>query len=166
MAVRAYRTITADGGGDYVIQYTFECGQFDLMQENDPGIWTEIWRDCDLGTKSRRTLVPFASGIKGIADVEVNLADSRQKHRKYFQASDDSFTTDLDLSDVNGGILPAIPCAWMEVYQNGKKLPCEGYTVDYTTPKVVINSEWTVPGASYEIIFWATPYGGVSTPGT
>ena len=165
MAVRASRSIT-EGSDTFTIYHTFECGAFDLIAENNPGIWTEIWRDCDLGTKNRRTLWPFASGLKGVADVEVNLADTRQKHRKYFPASDDSFTTDLDLSDVNNGILPANPCAWMEVYQNGKKLPCEAYTLNYATPKVVIGGEWAVPGAAYEVIFWASPYGGSSTPGT
>lgn len=164
MAVRAYRTIT-DGPNTYQIEHTFECGQFDLIQESNPGIWTEIWRDCDLGTKTRRTLWPYASGLKGVVDVDVTLS-SRARHWKYFQGTNDDFTANLDLSDINDGVLPSGFCTWMEVYQNGKKLPCRAYSVNFATATVTIDGEWRVPGASYEVIFWAAPSGGAGSPGT
>lgn len=167
MAVRAYRKITPESGPpDVTIYRTFDCGQFDSMIANGNTDWTEVWRDCDLATKQWRPLWPYASGFKGVADVEINLADSRQKHRKYVQASDDTFTSEIDLSDINAGILPINRCTWMDVFQNGKKLPCEAYEVDYTLAKITIETEWRAPGASYEVLFWAAPSGGNSSPGT
>lgn len=165
MAVRAYRELT-DGPVTATIEHTFECSTFDLITENEPGIWTEIWRDCDMGTRSRRRLWPYASGLKGTADVDITIP-ARQRHWKYFQGTNDDFVTDLDMSDINGGVLPGDFCRWMEVYQNGKKLPCRAYTIQHTPPAtVLIDGEWTVPGASYEVIFWAAPYGGANSPGT
>lgn len=165
MAVRASRTVTVSSV-DYTVYYTFECGQFDLIEENTPGVWTEIWRDCDLGTKTRRTLYPMASGLKGVVDVDFTLPD-RLRHRKYIQGTDDSFTSTLDLSDINDGVLPSDFCRWLEIYQNGKKLPCEAIEeIDFSTAVITIDSAWRIPGASYEVIFWAAPSGGVSSPGT
>lgn len=158
MAVRAYKIVSG-----YRLEYTFECGQFDLANENGAG-WTEIWRDCDLGARARRTLYPYASGLKGVADIDVNIAGSRLRHRKYFPSSDDSFTDTLDLSDTNSGQLPLDYCTWFEMYQNGKKIPCEAFTVNFGTAVVTINEAWRVPGAAYEILFWAAPVGG-SNPG-
>ncbi len=165
MAVRASRSIT-EGSDTFTIYHTFECGAFDLIAENNPGIWTEIWRDCDLGTKNWRKLWPYASGKKGVVDVEVNISGTRQRHRAYTQPGDDSFVSTLDLSGVNGGVLPPNPCVWMDLYQNGKKLPCEAFTLNYSTAIITILEEWRVPGAAYEVLFWATPSGGSSTPGT
>lgn len=166
MAVRAYRTILQDGGPDsFTVEHTFECGQYDSMIANGNADWQEIWRDCDMGTKNRRTLWPYASGLKGVADVDI-VIPGRQRHRKYFPASDDSFASELDMSDINGGFLPLNYCTYMDLLQNGKKLPCEGFGINYTLSKIVIEGEWTVPGASYEVIFWAAPYGGSSSPGT
>lgn len=164
MAVRASRSIT-EGADTFQIEHTFECGQFDLIEENNPGVWTEIWRDCDMSTKNRRRLTPYASGLKGVADIEITIP-SRARHWKYFQASGDDFTDELDLSDVNDGVLPTDFCRWMEIYQNGKKLPCHAYEINHTTSTVTITAEWTVPGAAYEVVFWASPSGGSSTPGT
>lgn len=159
MAVRAYATISG-----YTIEKTFECGQFDLMVDSgNPDGWTEIWRDCDLGTKDRRRLWPYASGLKGTVDLDITLPE-RARARKYFQASDDTFTDDLDMS-TDFDTLPTDPCVWIEVWQNGKKIPCEGFTVDYGTLIITINSEWRVPGASYEVFVWAAASGsgGVAT---
>lgn len=136
----------------------FECGQFDILQESGGG-WTELWRDCDIWTSARRTLWPFASGPKGSASaVVVSIADTRTRFRKYFPATaDEEFMSVLDLSDVNSGLLPVDYCVWMEVLQNGKKLPCEAFSVNFALSRVEIESEWTVPGASYEVIFFANP---------
>lgn len=151
MAVRAYKIVSG-----YPIEYTFECGQFDAMQANGAG-WTEIWRDCSIGGRLRRTLYPYASGLLGYADLNVNISNSRQRHQKYFQETGDAWASSLDLSDVNGGFLPLDPCSYIEVYQNGKKLPCSAITVNYSTSTITIASEWLVPGASYEVLFWASP---------
>lgn len=143
-------------GTPYKIEYTFECGQFDLMQENGAA-WTEIWRDCDIAGKLRRSLYPYASGLLSYADIKVDVSGQRLRHRKYFQTTDDTWRTTFDLSDVNGGVLPLDVCTYMEVYQNGKKIPCEAYTVNYSTAIVTLSTNWAVPGASYEVLFWASP---------
>ena len=167
MAVRAYRTITPESGPpDVTIYHTFDCGPFDSMVANGITAWTEVWRDCDMATKAWRPLWPYASGFKGIADVDINMADSRQRHRYYNHETTDDFVSELDLSTINDGFLPVNHCTWLEIYQNGKKLPCESYTIDYTLSKLTINTDWLVPGASYEVLFWAPPSGGNSTPGT
>lgn len=167
MAVRAFRTITPESGPpDVVVYHTFDCGQYDSMKANGDTDWTEVWRDCDLATKQWRPLWPYASGFKGIADVEVNIADSRQRHRKYTRPLNDTFPSEIDLSDINDGFLPANHCVYLEVYQNGKKLPCEAYTVNYSLAKIEIETEWQVPGAAYEVLFWAPPSGGTASPGT
>jgi len=154
-----------DGADTYRIEHTFECGQFDVIQANNPGVWTEIWRDCDLGTKNRRTLWPYASGIKGVVDANANM-QLRGRHWKYFPSSNDDFTATLDMSDVNCGQLPTDPCAWVEILQNGKKLPCSAFTINFVTSIITILAEWRVPGAAYEVLFWAAPCGGVASPGT
>ena len=164
MAVRAYRTIS-DGSDDYVIEHTFECGQFYALDESTPGVWTVLWEDCDLGTGRRRTLYPFASGLKGVVDVNVSTP-SRTKHWKYFPASNDDFTATLSMADINCGKLPSDPCGWLAIYQNGKKLPCSAYSINFVTAVITILEEWRVPGAGYEVIFEASPCGGVSSPGT
>ena len=156
MAVKAYKVISGKK-----VEALFECAYFDSMQLGGGG-WTEIWRDCDQYTQKRRTLWPFASGPKSYLDLEVAVADTRLKHRKYFPSDDDNWTSELDLSDVNSGVLPSDGCIWMEVWQNGKKLPCEAYTVDFGTAIVTINEAWRVPGAAYEVLFWASPVGGVT----
>lgn len=159
MAVRAYATISG-----FTIEHTFECGQFDLMLENGNAEgWVEIWRDCDLATNQRRRLWPYASGLKGTADIDITLPD-RARARKYFQAVDDTFTDVLDMS-TDFDTLPSDPCVWIEIYQNGKRLPCESYTVDYDTLEITINTEWRVPGASYEVFVW-TAASGSNNPGT
>jgi hypothetical protein len=142
----------------FPVQRYFECGQFDLLQENGGG-WTELWRDCDVWTAQRRTLWPFASGPKGTANaVVVSIADTRTRFRKYFPAlADEEYKSALDLSDVNSGLLPIDYCVWMEVQQNGKCLPCEAFSVNFALATVNIEAEWQVPGASYEVKFFATP---------
>lgn len=88
----------------------------------------------------------------------VSIADTRTRFRKYFPGQfDEDFVSLLDLSDVNSGLLPVDYCVWMEVIQNGKKLPCEAFSVNFALSSVEIESEWTVPGASYEVIFFAYP---------
>jgi hypothetical protein len=161
MAVRAYKIVSG-----VRVERWFECGLFDLIQETDSS-WNEIWRDCDMLTQRTRVLVPFASGPKGFVDMEVSVADTRLRHRKYFPAPEDFEEVPylLDCSDVNNGGLPNDACAWSEVYQNGKKLPCEGYYINYTTATFVIEEVWRVMGAAYEVIFWANPFGGM-TPQT
>ena len=164
MAVRASRTIS-DGVDTFSIEHTFECGTFDLITENNPGDRTEIWRDCDLGTKNRRTLWPYSSGLKGVVDLDFTMP-SRARHWKYFQATNDDFTATLSMTDINCGVLPPDFCTWLELYQNGKKLPCRAFTINFLTSIITILEEWRVPGASYEVVFWANPCGGSSTPGT
>lgn len=162
MAVRAYKIVEISGT-DYRIEHSFNCGVFDLMTEGGTNEWTEIWRDCDIWV-NRQTEYPYASGPRAHWHVE-NTITEESRHRAYFLASDDTFTSTLDLSDTNDGVLPSDVCRWMEIYQNGKKLPCEGYSVDPDTSVVTISSDWRVPGASYEVIFWAAPVGG-SNPGS
>lgn len=136
-------------------RYEFECGTFDLASDSG-GLdgWTEIARDCDHWPSTRRTLTPYASGNKGASDIVIDF-NERIGHHKYIETTDDTMRDVLDLSDINGGQLPTTPCAWMQVIQNGKKLPCSAYTVDYTTAEITIVEAWRVPGASYEVIFYA-----------
>lgn len=155
MAVRAYKIISASGT-PYRIEYTFECGQFDLMQANGAA-WTEIWRDCDIAGKLRRSLYPFAAGLLSAADVKVDISGQKLRHRKYFATTDDTVRTALSLSDVNGGVLPLDICTYIDVYQNGKKIPCEGFSINHSTSTITIAAAWAVPGASYEVLFWASP---------
>lgn len=155
MAVSAYKIVTG-----VRIERLFECGQFDLLQENGGG-WTEIWRDCDYLLRTSRTQWPFASGQKGAVEANIAVSDTRLRHRKYFPSDEDNFTSTLDLSDVNNGVLPSDVCAWMEVWQNGKKLPCEAFEVNFTTAIVTLFEGWLVPGAAYEVLFWASPSGGI-----
>ncbi len=59
--VLAYKIISG-----YTIQKQFECGQFDILQESDPGNgWVEISRDCDAWLPARWSLYPYASGNNG-----------------------------------------------------------------------------------------------------
>jgi hypothetical protein len=157
MAVRAYKIVSG-----VRVERWFECGQFDLIQENDTS-WQEIWRDCDMLLQRTRIEVPFAAGWKGYVDMEISVADTRLRHRKYFAYPDDpeEVPAFLDCSDVNGGGLPSDVCRWSEVYQNGKKLPCEGYYINYTTSTFVIREDWRAAGAAYEVVFWANPMGGI-----
>lgn len=140
------------------VQRYFECGQFDLLQENGGG-WTELWRDCDVWASQRRTLWPFASGPKGSANASVIAGATLAKFRKYFPANDDDFQPILDLSDVNGGVLcePTKACEYTEVLQNGKKLPCEAYTVNFALSRIEVYGEWASPGEAYEVLFYALP---------
>ena len=155
MAVSAYKIESGQR-----VERLFECAAFDAMQASG-GTWTEIWRDCDQYTMRRRTQWPFASGPKAYLVANTAVADTRLRHRKYFPSDGDNFTSELDLSDTNSGVLPTDTCLWMEVWQNGKKLPCEAYSTNFGTSIVTINAAWLVPGAAYEVIFWATPVGGV-----
>ena len=145
-----------DSGGA-VFKFEFECGTFDLADENS-GLdgWEEIARDCDHWPATRVRLTPYASGPKGVSDALFDFRE-RVKFRKYFPMTEDTEVSTLDLSDVNGGKLPSNPCAWIDVLQNGKSIPCEGWEVDYTTAIITINSEWLVPGAAYEVKFQAQP---------
>ena len=162
----AYKIINVSGT-DVRVEHAFNCGQFDKMAEDQPGNgWVEIWRDCDLMIPDRQTLIPYASGPKGVVNADVKIADTRLRHYFNSDGTDDAFTATLDLSGVNGGILPADHCTYMDLYQNGKLLPCQAYTVNHTTSLVTIATEWRVPGATYTIKFWASPDGGISGPGT
>lgn len=166
MAVIAYKIFT-NGSDSYRVEHAFNCGQFDLLDESQPGHgWVEVWRDCDLMIPERRTLFPFASGPKGVVESDIQIADTRLRHYKAFEDTGDSFTATLDMSTVNDGILPTDVCAYMDLYQNGKWLPCRAYTVNHSTSTITINSEWRVPGASYDVVFWAAPSGGNNSPGT
>lgn len=166
MALLAYKIFTV-GGKDYRVEHAFECGQFDLMTEQQPGHgWVEVWRDCDLMTRSRQTLIPYASGPKGMVNADIQIADTRQRHYFDQAGTDDSFTATLDLSGVNGGILPNNICAYLDLYQNGVLLPCRAYSLNPATAIITIEAEWRVPGASYTVKFWASPDGGNSSHGT
>jgi len=147
--------------GDSVIR-NWECGSFDLMGESDPANgWVEISRDCD-SWPGRRTLYPYASGMHtGGTGVQATSLDSGVPFRKYFSNTTDTILTDLDFSDINSGVLPSTPCSQMTLYQNGVKIPCEAFSVDYSLSTITINGEWQVPGAAYEAIYFA-PTGGVS----
>lgn len=166
MAVIAFKNITYLSK-EYRVEHTFECGQFDLMDEQQPGHgWTEVWRDCDLLAPERQTLIPFASGPKGVVSADIRIADTRLRHYFDLPATDDSFVTALDLSGINGGILPSNYCTYIDLYQNGVLLPCSAYTVTHSTSTINIDSDWQIPGASYTVKFWASPDGGNSGPGS
>lgn len=155
MAVLAVKNIAGNN-----VQRYFECGQFDLLLENGGFGWTELWRDCDIWTQRRRTLWPFASGPKGTANAAVvSLESTLTRFRKYFPANDDDFQPVLDLSDVNDGVLcdPLKACEFIEVQQNGKKLPCEAYTVNFVLSNITVLEPWRSPGEAYEVLFWALP---------
>lgn len=143
--------------GGAVFKFEFECGTFDLADENS-GLdgWEEIARDCDHWPATRRRLNYYASGPKSLSDAIFNFSE-RVRFRKYFETTDDTVRDVLSLTDVNGGKLPTNPCAWIEVYQNGKSLPCEGWSVDYTAKTITISEAWRVPGAAYEVKFQAQP---------
>jgi hypothetical protein len=150
MGVIAIKTIT--GSPDYQIQREWECGSFDLLQDSDPGNgWTELSRDCDQWPQGRRTLYPYASGNNGSG--AATNPPLFATFRKYFPETTDAEVDELDFSDVNAGVLPSAPCQSLRLYQNGKKLPCEAYSIDYGTAIVTISAGWMVPGASYEVDF-------------
>lgn len=150
MGVIAWKLIT-ESGDTFYVEHEFECGTFDAQQETGAG-WTEIERDCDRWV-NRRTLWPYASGMRYGAPVRIVKSAANRK-RKYFPAVGDEFTTELDMSDVNNGIMPANYCAYLELMQNGKVIPCEGFTIDHPNKKILINAAWRVPGAAYEVTFW------------
>jgi len=151
MGVLAYKIIT--GTPDYTVERDWNCGNFDLLQESQPGNgWIEISRDCDAWPQSRRTLNPYASGNNGKGGASPP-AQSGPRWRKYFPELGDVEASSLDFSDVNSGYLPTSMCGNFDLFQNGKKLPCEAFTVDYPTSIVTIVSAWRVPGASYEAIY-------------
>lgn len=155
MGVLAFKVISGTP-----VTREWECGTFDLMDESDPSHgWTEISRDCDSWPR-RRTLYPYASGMHtGGRTGSATTLDASVPFRKYFANTTDTILTSLDFSDINGGILPVSPCAQMELYQNGLKLPCEAYTVDYSLSTISILTAWLVPGAAYEAVYFA-PTGG------
>ena len=151
MGVIATKTIGSD-----VLTKEWNCSTFDFMQATQPGNgWVEIARDCDRVV--RRTLFPYASGPSYFSDTAA-LFNEKVRHRKYFPAVDEVNTSTLNLSDVNNGLLPFDFCKWGEVYQNGKKLPCEAFALNASTAVLAINSAWIVPGAAYEVFFWASVY--------
>lgn len=138
-------------GGTAILR-NWECGTFDLLQASNPGNgWVEISRDCDAWPPRRWTLYPYASGNNGQGTAGPPAGGFSITYRKYFPDDDtDSTISDLDFSDINGGVLPASMCTKFRLYQNGKKLPCEAYTTDYDASTVTILEAWRVPGASYE----------------
>lgn len=140
-------------GGTAVLR-NWECGNFDLMQANNPANgWTVISRDCDAWPKRRWTLYPYASGNNGQGQAGPPGGALTVKFRKYFQTLTDTTRETLDMSDINGGLLPSAPCTHLWVIQNGKPLPCEGYTIDFDTALITILEDWRAPGASYEVRF-------------
>lgn len=113
--VLAYKIISG-----YTIQKQFECGQFDILQESDPGNgWVEISRDCDAWLPARWSLYPYASGNNGGYFSSSN-GTVVPEFAKYFEILDDTQLTELDLSDINSGVLPSNPSARMGIFQNGK----------------------------------------------
>lgn len=141
-------------GVKFIIE--FECGTFDLAADSG-GLdgWTEVSRDCDHWPATRRRLTPYASGPKDQSAIIFDFND-RIGHRKYFSTTDDTIRDVLDMSDINGGFLPTQPCVWMTVLQNMvREIPCEGYTIDYSTAEITILEEWRVPGAAYQVRFFA-----------
>lgn len=152
MGVLAYKIVDLGGGNVASFKQEFECGVFDLADESG-GLdgWVEIARDCDRWPSTRRTLTPYASGNKGASDF-ISTFDDKIRFRKYFPNTTDAELDVLDLSDMNGGVLPAM--VWIDLYQNGKQIPTpEACTVDYDTAELTILAEWRVPGAAYEVIF-------------
>ena len=146
MAVVTYKII--DG---ITVQRQWECGQYDLLQETSPGNgWIEISRDCDAWMPSRWTLYPYASGNNGKYLATPIVGAVPLKFRKYFPNDTDDTITELDISDVNGGVMPSDMCSYFWCIQNGKPLPCEALTWDSSIGKVYISSAWQVPGAAYE----------------
>jgi hypothetical protein len=151
--VLAYKIISG-----YTIQKQFECGQYDILQESDPGNgWVEISRDCDAWLPARWSLYPYASGNNGGFFSSSN-GTVIPEFAKYFANDTDTALTELDLSDINSGVLPANPAARMGVFQNGKKLPFLAYTLDYGLSKILIATDWQVPGASYEVVYRAPEF--------
>lgn len=150
MAVLAYKIISGTS-----VKKNWECGTFDLMMTTNPASgWVEIYRDCDAWPKSRWTLYPYASGNNGAGQYSPPIGSVQIQFAKYFPVDDDTQLTELDMSDINGGVLPG-NTANIGVYQNGKKLPSVGFTIDATLSKIPIVTEWQVPGASYEVVFSA-----------
>lgn len=142
------------------IQFEFECGAFDLMMDTDPANgWEEVSRDCDAWV-NRWERYPYASGSHrgGVNGSQMAMPEPGFPFRKYFPADGDNFTATLDFSDINEGILPITPCSQMWLLQNGKKLPCEAFTINYTTSVLTILEIWRVPGAAYEAIYTAPVY--------
>lgn len=158
MGVLAYKIMSIPP--DVTIQREWECGTYDLMVEsgNADG-WTEVSRDCDKWP-SRQTLYPYASGMHtGGNSVIATTLDPGIPFQKEFPNTDDSIITELDFSDMNGGVLPVSPCSQMWLYQNGVKMRCGQYVVDYGTATIAIVSDYQVPGAAYEAVYFA-PTGG------
>lgn len=159
MGVLAYKIVDFGGGDVVTLTNEFECGSFDLADENS-GLdgWVEISRDCDHWPATRRTLTPYASGNRGSSALLTNF-DDRIKFQKYFANTSDSVLDVLDLSDMNGGFLPSL--LWFVVHQNGKRLvEPNAYTVDYDTKELTIAAALQVPGAAYHVEFHA-PLAGV-----
>lgn len=156
MGVLAYKIVGADQ-----VQRDWECGTFDLMVDSDPSHgWVVIARDCD-SWPARRTLTPYASGMKtgGKTSIATNLNPSTP-YRKFFSNTDDTILTTLDFSDINGGVLPPNPCNQMFLFQDGVKMPCSAYTIDYLTSVITIDTAWQTPGAAYEAVYFAPTVGG------
>ena len=148
MGVLAFKII-----GGTAIKRNWECGTFDILQASSPGNgWVEISRDCDAWPQRRWTLYPYASGNNGAGQYSPPIGNIQIDFFKYFPVSDDTQLDDLDMSDINAGVLPSNPAS-LKVYQNGKKIPPIGYTIDYTASTVSIVTDWQVPGASYEVVF-------------
>jgi len=154
MGVVAYKVF---GPPDTTVVNEFECGQFDLLQEYQPGNgWTEISRNCDNMPIDRRTLRPYASGWNnsGYANPAI---PSRLPFEKAFIAAEDEILLTFDFSDINGGFLPS-GLIGFSLYQNGKYIPSRALTADYGTSIVTLSSEWGVPGANYDGVYWVQPY--------
>ncbi len=157
MAVTAYKIIALPS--EHTVQREWECGTFDLMNDTDPGNgWVELSRDCDAWRQQRRTLVPFASGNNGLGQVTNPYIPAMLRFYKPFIAAENEIITELDLSDINGGVLPSDLCAYFDLSQNGKEIPCTALTADYGTSIVAIDPLWQVMGANYYVKFWASPY--------
>ena len=135
------------------VKRNWECGTFDLMTATNPSSgWVELSRDCDAWPQSRWTLYPYASGNNGAGQFSPPIGNIQIEFAKYFPIDDDTQLTELDMSDINGGVLPGNPAS-IAVYQNGKKLPSIGYTIDFTLSLIELVTEWQVPGSSYEVVF-------------
>ncbi len=141
----------------YQLIFEFDCSNFDNMVANGTTDgWEEVSRDCDHKPPSREwDGYPFSS--KSTNTSEINLATnvgSGARVYKRFDADEDEVLTELDLSDMNGGILPTNVCAMYDVYQNGNRLSCTLWEIDFDTKLLAIGTDRQAPGVNYEVLFW------------
>ncbi len=140
------------------LSYEFECSEFDNMVANaTTDGWAEVSRDCDHRPEKRTWEgYPYASKATNTGPVKAQTVAPGARVYKRFDADEDEIITVLDLSDMNGGLLPSDACALYDIYQNGQRLDCTLWEIDFDTALLTIGADRQAPGVNYVVLFWPT----------